>query len=319
VRREITDLLLATEDEIAWRVREALRGDVTYTSERLKRAVELLAIILVLRSDVWRKASTVFIDRMMEYILEEAEFLPRALRMIDPTITEVASTSNAMLREVVRTRPFEGRTLRDWVENMRYSDISHMKASIMLGLSRREDSESIARRLVGSAVMKGRDGAFQQSRNNSDAVTQTAVAFYSGLAREEFAAANPEIFSEELFVAILDGQTTALCRSLDHKIFPVSSGPMPPLHIRCRSSRVPLINGMPLPKRMSYEQWMRTQSVEFQNDTLGVTKARLFRTGKLSLSEFVNRSGDELTLAELAVKEAAAFRAAGLDPTKYAK
>jgi hypothetical protein len=57
--------------------------------------------------------------------------------------------------------------------------------------------------------------------------------------------------------------------------------------------------------------------VDFQNDTLGITKAKLFREGGLNLDKFVNRNGDELTLAQLAEREAAAFRAAGLDPDKY--
>jgi hypothetical protein len=50
---------------------------------------------------------------------------------------------------------------------------------------------------------------------------------------------------------------------------------------------------------------------------MGVTKAKLFRDGGLELDKFVHRNGDELTLRELAQKHADAFRAAGLDPSKY--
>jgi hypothetical protein len=55
----------------------------------------------------------------------------------------------------------------------------------------------------------------------------------------------------------------------------------------------------------------------FQEDVLGVTKAKLFRDGKLPLDRFVDRNGNELTLKDLAKKHADAFVAAGLDPTKY--
>ena len=72
-----------------------------------------------------------------------------------------------------------------------------------------------------------------------------------------------------------------------------------------------------LPAKTTYNEWLRTQSVEFQNDTLGVTKARLYRRGELKLDRFTNRAGDELTLAQLADREAAAFTAAGLDPAAY--
>jgi len=73
----------------------------------------------------------------------------------------------------------------------------------------------------------------------------------------------------------------------------------------------------PIPADTTYEQWMRKQSVEFQDDVLGKTKAKLFRDGNLPLDRFINRNGDELTLAEIAQRDAAAFRAAGLDPKEY--
>lgn len=72
-----------------------------------------------------------------------------------------------------------------------------------------------------------------------------------------------------------------------------------------------------VPADTSYQQWLKRQSIEFQNDVLGVTKARLFREGNLPLDRFVNRRGDELTLAELARKEKAAFKAAGLNPDDF--
>lgn len=72
-----------------------------------------------------------------------------------------------------------------------------------------------------------------------------------------------------------------------------------------------------VPSNVTYETWLRGQSLAFQNDVLGTTKATLFRNGGLKLDRFVNRNGDELTLAELARKHSDAFIAAGLDPTDY--
>ena len=68
---------------------------------------------------------------------------------------------------------------------------------------------------------------------------------------------------------------------------------------------------------MTYSQFLRKQSVEFQEDVLGKTKARLFRLGKVNLRRFTDRRGDTLTLKELASREKAAFRAAGLDPGDF--
>ncbi len=69
--------------------------------------------------------------------------------------------------------------------------------------------------------------------------------------------------------------------------------------------------------KVTYRQWLSRQPTAFQDDVLGPTRARLFRKGGLELDRFVNRNGDELTLTQLASREAAAFRSAGLDPDYF--
>ena len=73
----------------------------------------------------------------------------------------------------------------------------------------------------------------------------------------------------------------------------------------------------PIPAKTTYQEWLTGQSREFQEDTLGKTKAKLFRDGGLKLDKFVNRNGDELSLAQLAKTERQAFIAAGLNPDDF--
>lgn len=71
------------------------------------------------------------------------------------------------------------------------------------------------------------------------------------------------------------------------------------------------------PARVNYQEWLERQSAAFQDDVLGKARGALFRRGKLSLKKFVNQRGETRTLRDLARTEAAAFRAAGLDPEDY--
>jgi hypothetical protein len=66
-----------------------------------------------------------------------------------------------------------------------------------------------------------------------------------------------------------------------------------------------------------YQEWLKSQSKEFQEDILGKTKATLFRNGNLKLNKFVSNNGTELTLKQLAKKYANVFRAAGLNPDQF--
>lgn len=73
----------------------------------------------------------------------------------------------------------------------------------------------------------------------------------------------------------------------------------------------------PVAATETYQTWLKKQSIAFQEEVLGKTKAKLFREGGLKLDRFVDNSGRELTLKELAAKHDAAFRAAGLDPKAF--
>jgi len=63
-----------------------------------------------------------------------------------------------------------------------------------------------------------------------------------------------------------------------------------------------------VPSATSYEQFLRRQSAEFQDEVLGRTKGKLFRDGGLKVDQFVDRAGNELTLKQLAGKYPAAFK-----------
>lgn len=72
-----------------------------------------------------------------------------------------------------------------------------------------------------------------------------------------------------------------------------------------------------VPRSTNYQAWLKSQTQTFQNDTLGIAKAKLFRDGGLTLDKFVAANGSELTLSQLATKHAQAFRAAGLEPSSF--
>ncbi len=72
-----------------------------------------------------------------------------------------------------------------------------------------------------------------------------------------------------------------------------------------------------VPDSVTYQTWLKRQNAAFQDDILGRTRGALFRRGGLTLDKFVNRKGDEITLRELARREAEAFRKAGLNPEAF--
>lgn len=72
-----------------------------------------------------------------------------------------------------------------------------------------------------------------------------------------------------------------------------------------------------VPASTNYQEFLSRQPASFQDEVLGKTKGLLFRKGDLQLTQFVDRSGNELTLGQLASTRPEAFIKAGLDPADF--
>lgn len=372
VRNRIIEILDKTErdlkDQIERRLRRALPNQ-NFTARRLRT---LERSIREIRQQAWKEVREVWFQEMVELSKSEPEFLRMAMQTVSPVALNLALPTTATLTALVREKPFEGRVLRTWAADIERADLKRITDQVKIGIVQGEGAAAIARRIVGTARLRGVDGVTQITRRNAAAITRTMVNHYSNQAKRLFYMENSDVFDEELYVATLDSRTTPICRSLDGERFAVGEGPVPPLHFACRSVRVAILDGEVLgrrptksstdrqllreygdreglptvssrgalprghrgafdefrrrrvreltgvvPAKIDYETFLKRQSVDFQNEVLGVTKARLFRRGGLSLDKFVNRQGDELTLGQLAKSDAGAFRAAGLDPDDY--
>jgi hypothetical protein len=145
--------------------------------------------------------------------------------------------------------------------------------------------------------------------------------------------ANADVVKGVRYTATLDTRTTLFCSSHDGTVYGLDKPrPAIPAHWRCRSRYVAVtksfrelgldinefssstrasIDGQ-VPASLNYEAWLRKQSVERQNDVLGVKKAVLFRNGELPLSRFISKQGHEYSLNELRLRDAESFKLAGL-------
>lgn len=68
-----------------------------------------------------------------------------------------------------------------------------------------------------------------------------------------------------------------------------------------------------VPAPTTYNEFLKRQAPAFQDAVLGKTKGRLFREGGLSVQDFVDRSGAELSLDQLRATRPEAFIKAGLN------
>lgn len=110
--------------------------------------------------------------------------------------------------------------------------------------------------------------------------------------------------------APLDGKEwTKAGNAIGHK-FPY---PNYPLHFNCRCLIIPVVLDGPqggtrasadgqVPASQTFDGWLERQSKARQNEILGKGRAKLYRDGKITLSDLVRGNGSPLTLNELRSK-----------------
>lgn len=249
LRNQAIKFLDDTERDIARQIRERLRGVSGMTPASVRRMESVLKEVRELRSVAWDRVDALWLESLRDLMKSEVRFVAAAVEVSLPVVVQTTIPATIRLDSLLRTRPFEGQVLRDWAKDVRRSDLRRMENQIRMGMFQGETGDAIARRIVGTAAFRGRDGVFQITRNNAESLSRTAVNTFSNAARSQFFEENKDLVTEEAFVATLDARTTAVCRANDGKRFKRGEGPMPPLHWGCRSLRVAVLSAELLGER----------------------------------------------------------------------
>lgn len=220
-----------------------------------------------------------------------------------PTTAQVVAAVNA--------RPFQGRLMREALKGMEDDAARTVRETIRQGFVEGRSVTDISRTLRGTKALQYADGALQRNRRDVERVVRTALTHTAAAAsRETYKALGVE---EVRFIAVLDARTSLTCSGLNNSVHPIDKFPWPPRHWNCRSTTAPVLKGLPEVEAPSYNEWLKRQSVEVQDDILGKTKAQLWREGGITLDRFTDNKGRVLTIEQLRKRDAGAFGLAGLD------
>lgn len=329
IRNDVIEILNATEGDIRDRIIARLQN-VTggLTEENLAKIEFLFGLVARTRNEAWDKVEALWIEEMERISVNEPKFVTGALQTILPVTIDPVIPEQQRLINLVRSAPFEGRTMKEWADKIREDDLARIHTQIRVGVIQGQSSRQIAREVVGTVRLRGTNGVTQLTRNDAATITRTAVNGISNFSRREYFIANNDIFSEELYVATLDGRTTLQCIDLDGDIFNVGEGPYPPIHMNCRSLRIAIIDGGPLSNRPARPFTQRQLVREFAEENgLGdiTVRTRLPRGTKGKFDEFARKRMRELTgtvpgktsYKEFFERQSVEFQRDVLGPTRF--
>ena len=266
----------------------------------------------------------------------EAQFEARSLNQVVINITAAVPSVQAV-QAAVKAQPLSvagpdgGKLLDTFVADWTRTERNRVIGAIRMGYVQGETNQQIINRIRGTRALKYSDGLLSITRRNAEAVVRTGIQHVANVARMETWKTNSDIVTGYRWVSTLDGRTSTQCRSLDGRLFKMGKGPMPPAHIRCRSTTAAeldaryrfLDEGATRSSKdgyvdadQTYYSWLKGQPQEFQNIALGPERAKLFRDGGLSAERFaelqLDRQFKPLTLEQMKALEPEAFRRAGI-------
>lgn len=168
---------------------------------------------------------------LLALAMDEVRALREMLLHILPVRTKLRLPSEQRLDRELRSRLMNNRRVRDWVRSAAAAEQRRTENALRTGGSLGEGADQLAGRVVG------RRGVTKQTQLDVDGISRTTATGTTALVRQIVGEMNSDLFSEEIYSAVLDSRTTPLCRSLDGNIYPIGEGPYPPVHFNCRSVR----------------------------------------------------------------------------------
>lgn len=261
--------------------------------------------------------------RTGEIGVAEAGWQRDLFNQVLPVRWDVVLPETDMLTAAIVASPIDGVLLDDIVSRLGDFSKRGIERAVRLGIA---EGESIPR--IVARIRKVTD----LTRNTAEAVARTAVGHASAIGRDTMFKANADLIKAVQWIATLDTRTCPTCGALDGKVFPLDAGPRPPRHISCRCIPSPVLKSMKelglnisdytpatrasmngqVPSSETFGTWLKKQAPSIQDEALGPTRGRLYRSGKIKVEDFVDRGGDPYNLDELRLREADAFKRAGL-------
>lgn len=287
----------------------------TLTVTQRSRALALFREIGDRLGAGYKDLASLVTDQMREYAVIEADV---ARAQVTATLGDALTVSlgpslpPAYVASIAKL-PIQGLRIGEWFDGQAATMTLNAKRIIQQGLVEGKGPAEIARGLMADARTAG-PVLSRRAKNEAKIISRTvtnavqndaAMASYENL---------PESVSDSYrLLVVLDSRTSTICAALADRVFRYDDPfrRVPPFHPQCRTGVQPLIRGAdvslgdqrsnPMNLR-SYSAWLSSQPSGVQNDILGVTRAGLFRDGKMLLAEAIDADGRVLTLAELRAK-----------------
>lgn len=342
--RKMIALLNRSDQRLFEALLIALDQDVP-SEFKVSRLDSLLGSVRAINSQAYSQLEQALISELRDFVNYEVGYQQQILLDFTPVQVHVASVAPEQVFAAAMARPFQGVLLREVLRDVGEHRAKKIKQTIAQGFVENKTTDQIIREVRGTKARQYQDGLLEVDRRSAESIVRTALSHTAGFAHDSVVEANLDIIGKVQWSSTLDLRTSEICRIRDGKLYtakdhkpighdlPWLGGPGR-AHWRCRSAQLYITKswkelGLPVedvelrngtrasmdgqvPEEVTYANWLARQSAARQDEVLGPTRGKLLRAGKLPLERMYGLRGQFLTLDQLRVQDAAAFKRAGL-------
>jgi len=312
--KKILKMMVAMERDIVSRLPE-INGEMTRA--RLQKQLKIIRKVI---ADYYGEIATTSAEDLAEIAKIEGRWQVYTVNTL--AAFEIASVlpAAAVFEELAKESLIVGNVASDWWTQQSVKLQNDFQRVVQLGLSQAETNQQITKRFKDVSGL---------AQRNAYALVKTATQSVAINARDASMQANADLIAAKVSMATLDSHTSILCASYDKAAYnmqnePINGNKKPyleiPRHFNCRSmwsypiksfkelgldiddfkpSTRASMDGQ-IPAATTFEQFLSNKSEAWQEKYLGKGRAKLWRDGKITLSDMVSGTGRELTIDELA-------------------
>lgn len=229
-----------------------------------------------------------------------------------PTQTAIASIVSDVL--------IQGAPSKDWWAKQSEQTHFNFAQQVRQGVAQGETNQQIISRVSSIMDVRKRDAA---------SLVQTSVQTIANDARLATFRQNSDVTKGVRQLSTLDGHTSDICMAYSGAEWDLDGNPIngtslpfdggPPRHFNCRSVLVPITKtfrelGLDIDEpdagtrasdegqisaKITFDEFLSRKSKAQQDDMLGVGRAELWRSGKITLRDLLDQKGRPLTLKQL--------------------
>ncbi len=302
---KITRMLNATiedmKSELAVRYAKAQARGVDRGPATTKRIEDMIAGLESLNTNVYSKIGKTLEDGLVDRARHETQFVRDANKKAGGVNLSTTLPDTNYFRTLVNHTPIAidsdtSTLLKPWLRDMERNNLDRLNRVVQSALIAGKTPAEL-----GDLLEKG---GFAKSRASAQALAITANSAVANRARLDTFKQMKGITHVE-WSSILDSRTSPTCQSLSGKIFAIDEPhPVPPAHIRCRSTLLPRKNDTAPPLHKPYSEWLKSQDSRVQDEVLGKARGEAFRKGDVTTADIYRDDGGFKTLDELKRQDA---------------